>query len=94
MMSSNVYEKAFLSWRPMDAYWPGNYPLQTEGPYVLFAWRLSQVADKWEYGYGFGTWPLRGVDDESVPRYWVVGLDVEPECFAYITPPKRKGAKR
>lgn len=66
----------------MAAYWPP-FPVDM-GPTVLFAWHEN---GEWVFGVGYGTWPLRGIDDEAKPTYWVSGWDVTPEYFAYITPP-------
>lgn len=86
MVGITPYEQSRLQWRTMDAYWPDK---ATEGPCVLFAW---QGVAKWQFGFGHGTWPMRGLSKEAYdgPTYWVGEWDVKPECFAYVTPPKRR----
>ena len=90
MMSSKLYNKAFLHWRPMEAYWPQSQPAQTEGPEVVFAWKEQE---RWRFGVGYGSWPLRGTDEENEwrPVYYVGEWEIRPACFAYISPPVKRG---
>ena len=74
----------FLRWYRMNSYWPP--APATEGPEVLFAWRLDEST--WQYGVGWGSWPLRGQPLDEGPLFWVGEDDITPERFAIIRPPE------
>ena len=71
-------------WNRMGAaYWPPTPAI--DGPEVLLAW---QEEDVWQYGVGWGSWPLRGQTNDEGPLFWVNEYVVTPAFYAYIDAPE------